>query len=38
VRNPFYAEAQIRVPSQPAPHHIAVEAIVAELRRLGESA
>jgi shikimate kinase len=38
VRNPFYAEAQIRVPSQPTPHHIAVEAIVAELRRLGESA
>lgn len=38
ARNPFYAQAQIRIPSQPAPHHVAVEAIMAELRRLGEVA
>ncbi len=37
VRNPFYAQAPIRISSQPAPHHVAVDSIVAELRRLGEA-
>jgi shikimate kinase len=34
VRNPLYAEAPIRVVSQPAPHNATVEAIVAELERM----
>ena len=33
-RNPFYAEAPIRVVSAPAPHTVAVDAIIAELRKL----
>jgi shikimate kinase len=33
-RNPFYAEAPIRVVSEPAPHHVTVDAIVAALRKL----
>lgn len=34
-RNPFYAEAPIRVVSEPSPHHVTVDAIVAELNRMG---
>lgn len=37
-RRPFYAEAPIRVVSQPAPHSITVDAILAELCKLEASA
>lgn len=33
-RNPFYAEAPIRVVSQPAPHAATVDAIIAALRKM----
>lgn len=33
-RNPVYAEAPIRVVSQPAPHGVTVDAILDELRKL----
>jgi shikimate kinase len=36
VRNPLYAQAQIRIPSKPAPHDVTVAAIIDALAALPE--